>query len=115
LTNKAQSSTLLQTVISTTLETLNKSLEMAKGKFPQIKNSFVSMRDGIQRLVEQTIESNKAFRIVKHQLQACTEALNDNIESLTTDIDKLHVLVRNIHNDDFDSGNYLDIFSELAT
>jgi ABC-type transporter Mla subunit MlaD len=65
--------------------------------------------------VEQTIESNKAFHIAKHQLQACTDALNDNIESLTTDIDKLCVLVKNVHNNDFDSGSYLDIFSELAT
>jgi hypothetical protein len=105
----------IDTKLSTTLETLNKSLEMAKGEFPQIEDSFVSMCDRIQWLAEQTIESNKAFRIVKHQLQARTEALNDNIESLTTDIDKLRILVRNIRNDDFDSGNYLDIFSKLAT
>jgi chromosome segregation ATPase len=113
--HESQILTEIDTKLSTTLETLNKSLEMAKGKFPQIKDSFVSMRDGIQRLAEQTIKLNKAFHIVKHQLQAHTEALNDNIESLTTDIDKLRILVRNIRNDNFDSGNYLDIFSELAT
>jgi hypothetical protein len=66
-------------------------------------------------LAEQTIELNKAFCIVRHQFQAHTEALNDNIESLMMDIDKLCILVRNIHNDDFNSGNYLNIFSELAT
>jgi hypothetical protein len=105
----------IDTKLSTMLETLNKSLEMAKGKFPQIEDSFASMCDRIQQLVEQTIELNKAFHIVKHQLQAHTEALNNNIKSLIIDIDKLCILVRNIHNDNFNSGNYLDIFSKLAT
>ena len=105
----------IDTKLRSTLEIANKTLGIASVDLPQIEESFTTARDGIQRIAEQVVEANKSFRTTKHQIQARTEALNDNINSLTSHIDKLRVLVKNIRDDDFESGEYYNIFSELAT
>jgi hypothetical protein len=96
------------------LEVAKKTLEIANYDFPQIEDSFASAHNGIQQMADQMVKANKSFHIVKHQLQSCTEALNDSINSLISDIDELCALIKNIHDEDFASGDYFDIFSELG-
>ena len=54
------------------------------------------------------------FHVVKQQIQSQTYALNRPVNTLTSDVDRLHALVKNICSEDFKSGEYLDIFSDLA-
>ena len=105
----------INTKLRSTLEVADKTLEIVNYDLPRIEDSFTNTRDGIQRMAEQIVEANKSFRTVKHQIQARTEALNDSVNTLTSDIDKLRIFIKNIRDEDFESGEYYDIFSELTT
>ena len=101
--------------LEATLTVTNKILSVAHSEFPKIEDTFASAGDAIQNMVTQLVEANCTFCKVKLQLQARTEAVNNLVDMLTTDIDNLHVLHRNIRKDNFKTGDYLELFMDLAS
>ncbi len=97
------------------LAVTNGVLAVARTEFPKIEETFSSACDGILKMTEQVVEANRSFRSVKTQLQARTEAVNDSMDTLTKDIDNLRALQRNIRKDDFETGDYLEMFCYLTS
>ena len=101
--------------LEATLTVTNEILSVTRSKFPKIEDTFASAGDAVQNMVTQLVEANHTICEVKLQLQACTEAVNNSVNMLTTDIDNLRMLHRNIHKDDFETGDYLELFVDLAS
>ena len=90
-------------------------LDVARKEFPRIEETIASTSDALQSLVSQLVDTSHAFREVKLQLQARTEAINNTVNTLTMDIDSLRALLRNIRSDDFETSDYLELFVNMAS
>ena len=100
--------------LDSALMTVNKARDATLRDFPKMENSFADVCDSVQKLAIQLADVNKSFCTTGQQLQSRTGALNDAVQSLTTDIDSLRVLMRNIWDEDFATGDYYDVLKSLG-
>ena len=94
--NHIESLKQISTTLQSTLETTNRVYRAAMDEFPNMETTFALMRNGVQGLATQLVDINRSFRVSGQQLQSQSDALNTAVMTLTEDIDKLRVLVRNI-------------------
>ena len=94
--------------LQSTIETTNRVYQAAMDEFPNMETTFTLMHNGMQ-----LVDINKSFRVSGQQLQSQSDALNSAIMTLTEDIDKLRVLMRNIWDNNFATGNYFKVLKLL--
>ena len=82
-------------------------------KIPNMETMFVLMRNSVQGLATQLVDINESFCMSGQQLQSRSDALNHAVMTLTKDIDKTQVLVRNIQDNDFAMGDYFEVLKSL--
>jgi hypothetical protein len=103
----------ISTTLQSTLETTNRVYRAAMDEIPNMETTFALMRNGVQGLATQLVDINKSFRVSGQQLQSRSDALNTAVMTLTEDIDKLRVLARNIRDNDFTTGDYVEVLKSL--
>ena len=78
-----------------------------------METMFALMRNSVQGLATQLVDINKSFHMSGQQLQSRSNALNHAVMTLTEDIDKLRVLVHNVQDNDFATGDYFEVLKSL--
>ena len=103
----------ISSTLQSMLETMNQVYRAAMDKIPTMETMFALMRNSMQGLATQLVDINKSFRMSGQHLQSRSDALNHAVMTLTEDIDKLQVLIRNIRDNNFATGDYFEVLKSL--